>query len=220
MSDAPQLRGSDALRHVTLRVVLDLRNPFSYLALRPCVELVRERDLDADWLPIDAAPLKRPAPPGPDDDRGTRHRRYRSEALVREIAVYAEAAGLVIRDEYRDGDVAAANAGWLYVRAHHPEALADYLEAAFRGYWDLSLDASSLDDVADRVSAVGGDAVSFHAWAQREGPGAAASVEAALRERGVQQAPTYLVEDEVFLGRQHLPMIAWILDGRSGRGPI
>ena len=28
------------------------------------------------------------------------------------------------------------------------------------------------------------------------------------------------VGDEIFIGRQHLPMIGWILDGRVGPGPI
>jgi 2-hydroxychromene-2-carboxylate isomerase len=34
------------------------------------------------------------------------------------------------------------------------------------------------------------------------------------------QAPGFVVEDEVFYGRQHLPMIRWILEGRSGPVPI
>ena len=41
-----------------------------------------------------------------------------------------------------------------------------------------------------------------------------------LRSAGLFQVPAYVVEDEVFYGRQHLPMIGWILDGRSGPVPI
>jgi 2-hydroxychromene-2-carboxylate isomerase len=41
-----------------------------------------------------------------------------------------------------------------------------------------------------------------------------------LQERGLFQVPAYLVEEEVFYGRQHLPMIRWILAGRSGPIPI
>jgi hypothetical protein len=48
----------------------------------------------------------------------------------------------------------------------------------------------------------------------------AAELAALLRDRGVSGVPCYLVEDEVFLGRQHLPMIRWILGGRRGPGPI
>lgn len=41
-----------------------------------------------------------------------------------------------------------------------------------------------------------------------------------LREMGVFDVPAYLVEDDLFLGRQHLPMIRWLLTGRRGPAPI
>ena len=41
-----------------------------------------------------------------------------------------------------------------------------------------------------------------------------------LTARGVNSAPTFVVGDELFRGRQHLPMIRWILGGRAGPGPI
>ena len=44
-----------------------------------------------------------------------------------------------------------------------------------------------------------------------EGPRELRRVAAALREAGVQLTPAYLVGDELFVGRQHLPMIRWIL---------
>ena len=32
--------------------------------------------------------------------------------------------------------------------------------------------------------------------------------------------PTYLVEGQMFMGRQHLPMIRWLLTGQEGPGPL
>ena len=37
------------------------------------------------------------------------------------------------------------------------------------------------------------------------------------REAGVVEAPAYLVGDEVFIGRAHLPMIEWIYQARKAR---
>ena len=39
-------------------------------------------------------------------------------------------------------------------------------------------------------------------------------------ERGLARAPTTLIDAEVFVGRQHLPMIRWILAGQDGPPPI
>ena len=36
---------------------------------------------------------------------------------------------------------------------------------------------------------------------------------------GVYGVPTYLVEDEAWFGREHLPRVDWILRGRKGPAP-
>ncbi len=45
----------------------------------------------------------------------------------------------------------------------------------------------------------------------------------ALNERafdaGVYGVPTYLVGDEMWFGREHLPRVAWLLDDKSGDPP-
>ena len=70
------------------------------------------------------------------------------------------------------------------------------------------------------AAAQGADADAFLAWSEAEGPGVLARLEETIRGRGVFGVPAFLIDDEVFLGRQHLPMIRWILHGRQGPGPI
>lgn len=211
------LSGVDAAR---LSVLLDIRHPASYLALHPTEALARELSIEINWLPLVAPPLNRPSSPGPDDDRGIRHRRYRAEAIAREIATYADAQGLVIRDYYRDADPAALNLGWIWLRAHHPNGLVSFLAESFRAYWALELDPSDRDAVAGHIDKVCGGGSEFLQWCTDDGPASAAQLAEELRERGLYGVPCYLIEDEVFLGRQHLPMIQWMLSGRSGPGPI
>ena len=62
--------------------------------------------------------------------------------------------------------------------------------------------------------------MSIAGWAAGEGPECARMLRQALQARGVSGVPGYVVEGEYFHGRQHLAMIAWLLDGREGRGPI
>ncbi|MDJ0850649.1 MAG: DsbA family protein [Myxococcota bacterium] len=203
-----------------LSVLLDVRSPFSYLALGPAAALEESLGLAINWLPLPVPPLKPPSEPGPDDDRGILHRRHRARALAREIETYGAAQGLVLEDPYRDPDPEAANLGWLWVRNRDPAKLLPFLEALFRGYWSLELDVSSLEQVAVRVDGVEGDGAAFRAWAAAEGRATGEALLAELRERGLFGVPGYVVEDEVFIGRQHLPMIRWILEGRSGPVPI
>ncbi len=203
-----------------LCVALDVRHPLAYLALLPAISFGREAAIEVDWLPLEGQALRPPSEPGPDDERSIHHKRHRARMIAREIAVYARAAGLVVREPYRDGSPRAAHLAWLWVRARMPGALPAFLEVLFRRYWALELDAGDLPGVSDLLHALGLDPEGFGAWATREGPDHAEGVAATLREAGVEQAPAYLVEDEIFYGRQHLPMIRWILGGRVGPGPI
>lgn len=203
-----------------LSIALDLRHPFSYLALGPALRLARELDLEINWLPLVAQPLRAPSEPRDDDDRGARHKHHRANMIAREIEVYANAQGLRLQQPYRDGPADGANLAWLWVRKQDPGALPAFLQELFRRYWALELEAGDVGATADVVSACALDADSFRAWAADEGPRAATALADELAEAGVFQSPAYLVDDQIFYGRQHLPMIRWLLEGRAGHAPI
>jgi 2-hydroxychromene-2-carboxylate isomerase len=203
-----------------LTVALDVRDPLAFLALGPAIRFGQELGIAIDWLPFAAEPRRRPALPGDDDDRGVRHRRHRARMIAREIAVYAQAQGLVVREPYRSGSADALNLGWLWLRAHAAASLPDFLEEAFRRYWAIELDASDRNAVAELVAAQGGEGARFLAWADGEGPAVLATVASDLSAAGVRAVPTYLACDQLFLGRQHLPMIRWLLEGQTGPVPI
>jgi 2-hydroxychromene-2-carboxylate isomerase len=201
-----------------LTVLLDLRHPLAALALHPTLALFPADDVD--WLPLVVPTLNPPSLPTDAFDRGVRHRRFRAEAIAREIETYSAAQGLVLRDWYRSAPADAANLGWLWIRSRHRDRLTPFLVQLFRAYWEFALDASDAGEVAALIEDVGADGSAFRTWSNDEGPRAAASVAGALRERGLFQVPAYLVGEDIFYGRQHLPMIRWILAGRVGPGPI
>lgn len=211
---------SSAIGKTRLSVALDLRDPFSYLALGPTLAFAEQTGVAIDWLPIRAHTLVAPSSPSPDDDRGTRHRRARAQMVAREIAIYSAAQGIEIASPYRDGSAEAVHAAWLWLLDVGASQFHPFLEAVFEEYWAGDLDPTCYDAVAQLVERLGLDAVAFRQWAEAEGPEAVQSAATQLAETGVLQAPAYQIEGEVFYGRQHLPFIGWILGGRSGDGPI
>lgn len=204
-----------------LTVLLDVRQPLAYLALHPTFALGSELGIDINWLPVQVPPLKAPTPEGPDDDRSVRHRRIRANEIAREIETYGEAQGLVLREYYRDPDPSAANLGWLWVREHAPQRVADYLTEIFRAYWALELDPADEKSVAQKIAALDLDAAQFEVWQRDDGTAALDALEDEILERGMAVGtPVYWTDGELFWGGQHLEMIRWILAGREGRGPI
>ena len=207
------------LEKSTLTVTLDVRHPLCFLALGPALALGNECGFEVNWLPRAAEPLRAPKPSADDDDRGIRHRRHRAQMVGREIAVYAEAQSLTIKDPYRNGSADALHMAWLYVRNTKPDAFEALLVKSFRRYWSLELDVSDVDAAAELVAEFAGDAREYKSWARTEGPAALNQVGGELDEVGAVTAPTYLACGQVFQGRQHLPMIRWLLDGEVGPIP-
>jgi 2-hydroxychromene-2-carboxylate isomerase len=74
--------------------------------------------------------------------------------------------------------------------------------------------------VEQAVAELGGDAGAFREYAAREGRAELAELQRELAAAGLFSVPAYLTGGEVFLGRQHLPMLEWLLTGRTGLAPI
>ena len=194
-----------------MAVVLDIKDPHSYLAKDPTYALADELGLEIDWLPFVSRPLRRHA--GGDEDRGSRHRRFRAAYNERSIQRYASVRGVTIRNIYRAPDSTLAGMGMLAARAHSEGALRNYLDRAFRQYWEDDLDIEDAGIVSGLLSAAGvgafePDGSQFDA------------LQESLAAAGVFETPAYLIDDDIFIGRAHLPMIRWILAGRSGLPPI
>lgn len=216
MADAPAPYAFRA----PLSVCVDFRRPGAYLALGPTCALADELGVEVDWLPCVVAPLSPPKPAAPDDDRGTRHRRARALYAERDLVRYAADRDLVLGDLYRAPDPSFAALGLLWVKARDAEAVRGYLERVFERYWRelLRLDAPS--EIAGVLAELGVPTAGFDAWARGPGRPDLEALQAGLRAAGVFDVPAYVVGEEVFLGRQHLPMIRWLLTGRTGPKPI
>jgi len=197
-----------------LTVALDIKSPECYLALAPTRALAQEIDLDVDWLPIVTSP-PRPAPAG--DDRGARHKRRRVAYRAMDLARYAQVQGLTIRKLDRTPDSTLAGMAMLAAKAHSATALQGFLDRAFERYWKVELDLEDAAAMRAILAEVGVTEFDPDSDPDKE---AFAALGASLAAAGLFNAPAYLVEDEVFQGRAHLPMIRWILTGRTGPGPI
>lgn len=211
---------AEALDAAPLTVCVDFKNPHAWLAVPPTHALEEALGIDADWLPRLVAPLERPPPAGPDDDRGTRHRRLRAEYHARDIERYAAVHGLTIRGLERRPDATLASIGLLFARQAGAAARRRYVEHVFAGHWSQTLDLEDPAALRGALEASGCDPTGFEAYAEDAGRRELDALQATLAERGVIGVPAYLLEGEVFIGRAHLPMVRWILSGREDPPPI
>jgi 2-hydroxychromene-2-carboxylate isomerase len=203
-----------------LFVAIDFKSPHAYLAFAPTCALADDLGIPIDWRPFVVTPQRKPRPLSPADDRGARHRRFRAEYEARDIARYAGARGITIRDVERRSDSALAAIGLLWTKRQKPSAVRDYVASVFRAHWQGTTDIDDPRAIASLLETLAIPAEGFDALASGAGRGDLDREQAELAEAGVFDVPTYRLEGDVFFGREHLPMIRWILAGRVGEPPI
>lgn len=203
---------------VTLCV--DFKNPQSYFAKDPSHTLESDFDLRIDWQPMLVPAMTRPPTRVADENRGTQHRRMRGEYYEKDLQRYARVRGLTLKNIYRNPDSTTAGAGLLWAKRFSADIVRGYVDRVFDRYWSELLDLEDPLAIGHLLDELGAEGNKFVEYARDEGGFELRELQGALRAAGLFNVPGYVVQGEIFYGRQHLPMIRWLLAGRPGKGPI
>jgi 2-hydroxychromene-2-carboxylate isomerase len=210
-------RGATIKGH--LPVVIDFKSPQAYLAIGPTCALADKLGVTIDWQPLVVTPSKAAAARPSGDDRGARHRRYRATYMDRDIARYAADRGLVIDGLLRRKDSTLAAVGLLWAQREGPSLARTYVEQVFKRYAQDNLDIEDVHSISGLLTKIGAPESGFEAFVKGDGPTQLARIQSDLRDLGVFEVPTYLLNDDVFLGRQHLPLIRSLLSTKTESPP-
>ncbi len=191
---------------MTLSIYIDFKNPASYLALNPTCALLRRLDIEARWLPFHTNEETVPERKA-EETRGDSHRRVRALARRRTHLLYAQVQGLEMQFRTDPGSTEACLAALAFLTEGLSEDPARFIRAAFTAYW---LQGADLDDPAT-VAALWAEHVPGHKLELQQGRAALARIREDAIAHKVFHAPTYLLGDQLFLGREHLPWIEKLL---------
>ncbi len=210
-----------------LTAYIDLKSPYAYLALAPTRALCAERSVALEWLPyvLDIPSYLGSARLDPTTGRVLESERTESQwRKVRyaymDVRRQANRAGLVIRGTQKIWNTELAAIALLYARQRAPARVDAFLDASFAPFWRRELDAEDAGALGAKLSEAGIDAAAFPAFAASEGRAQLAAVMREAHARGVFGVPSYLLDGELYWGREHLPMLAERLAaGDSARAP-
>ena len=207
-----------------LIVYLDFKSPYAYLAKDPSWQLETDFGIEIDWRPLT---LNIPSFLGSArlNDAGKvveQNRTPRQWQGVRyaymDAKRYARLKDIKVYGPQKIWDSSLAAIGLLWTRSHKT-VLRAYMDIVYERFWLRQLDIEDPDVVAQAVAEAGGDRSSFLDYLDGEGRGEHDRLQAALHPAGIFGVPTYVIEDEVFFGREHLPMVRWLLGGKDGPAP-
>ncbi|MEO0548434.1 MAG: DsbA family protein [Pseudomonadota bacterium] len=186
-----------------LTVYVDFKSPASYLALQPTLALIARYGVETTWRPFQTVERDVPAVKAV-EEVGERHRRVRAQSERQTHERYAEVQGIELqfRSPPTPTDLALGALAML------KEAQGPFMQRAFEAYWSTDADLNDLDCVHALLTAVDAatDQVSEHALRN-----ALQVSQLKAEDKGVVDAPAYVIADQIFIGRQHLPWIEEIL---------
>ena len=200
-----------------LSVVIDFKSPNAYLAIGPTCELAEQLGVTVDWQPFLVSPWKDHNPGSGANDRGARHRRFRADYSERDVMRYAADRGLVIRGLHRQTDSSLAATGLLWMRRGPAALVRAYVQRVFERYWRDELDIEDESALSTLLAEIGAPVAGFTAFARGEGRAELERLQSESIKAGLFEVPTYLLDDDMYVGRQHLPLIRALLLGGNDK---
>ena len=200
---------------------IDFRSANCRLALGPTLALADAAGAAVDWRPFHARP-KRPKKGAADASRSAVHARMRADYRRREQALYARNQGIELIHPPPEGDGFAANAGLSWLRRQGAEAgqCRAYVTQVFEEVWAGRMNPADAQATAAAIATAGGDDAAFGAYLAGPAQGELDAVVSKARALGANDTPAFVVGGELYIGRQHLPVIRWWLTGQEGEPPV
>lgn len=204
---------------MNLEIYLDPKDPLAYLALPGTAKFLAHTGCDVLWFPMQVDNWSDPGPePAADAGRGVRHRWFRANYRERELQHYAGVHQLPLTNLYRHSDSNQAALGllWLTKQPGGHNLVLEYLHKLTQTHW--ADPKATMDMAANIVPALSGltdNLASFKSYSAEQGPAELTAQLATNAELGVIRGPAYRFNEQLYIGREHLPLLAELISEQT-----
>jgi 2-hydroxychromene-2-carboxylate isomerase len=209
----------------TFTVYTDYKSPYAFVAKDLIYELAEEIGARLDWLPytLDIPSFMGSAEVGEDKQVIAEERSAHQWRKVRYVYMdcrrEANRRGLTLRGPRKIWDSSIAAIGLLWAKQQGEAVLRAYSDRVFERFWRRELDIERPELVEAVLAEAGAEVGGFAAYLAGPGRTAHNAIRAAAETAGVFGVPSFVVEGELFWGRENLPLIRERLMG-AGVGAI
>ena len=206
-----------------ITVYSDYKSPYAYLAKDLVYALAAECSAAVEWKPyildipqfLGSARVDATGEVVEENRNPHQWRRVRYSYM--DCRRQARKQGLTIRGTQKIWDSTLAAAGMLFAQRESSAAFRRYHDAVFERFWRRELDLESVSAISAILRDAGTNASTFPAWAD-EGRAEVARIAREAEAHGVFGVPSFIVNGELFWGREHLPDIQAILTAAPQQG--
>ncbi len=208
-----------------LAVYIDLKSPYAFIAIGPTRSMALEVGVEIDWRPF-TLDIRSYLGSARLDSKGKVASQNRTETqwsgvryAYRDARRYASLTGKTLRGTEKIWDSSLAGIAMLWAKQQGPADFDRFLDRAYPPFWRRELDIESVDVLEATLQDAGVSIEGFREFAEGAGRREHDVINREAFDTGVYGVPTYLVGDEMWFGREHLPRVAWLLSGSNGPAP-
>ena len=208
-----------------LIVYLDIKSPYAFLAKDPAYQLEEEFNIEIDWRPLT---LDIPSYLGSakTNTRGevVESKRSPQQWLAVRYAYmdakrYARLNDIILYGTQKIWDSSLAGIAMLWAKQHGRKELRSYLDIVYERFWRRDLDIENSEVMASVLLEAGVNTDGFVDYLYGQGRLIHDELQGKLHPAGIFGVPTFVIDGEIYFGREHLPSIRWHLSGCKGRAP-
>jgi len=208
-------------RAKTITVYTDYKSPYAFLAKDLIYRLADEFAVRLDWLPYT---LDIPSYLGSarvdehgkviDSERNA-HQWRRVRYSYMDCRRQARKRGLTILGPRKIWDSSLAAIGMLWAKRQSAVAFRAYHDRVFERFWRRDLDIEDPAVIAAVLAEAGADMTGFDDYLAGAGRHEHDAIREAAEAAGVFGVPSFLIDCELFWGREHLPELREMLAPRT-----
>ena len=196
-----------------LDIYIDFKSPYAYLAVEPSRIFANKYKLKINWFPyvLDIPKYLGSAKVDSnknviEDNRNDHHWR-RVKYSYMDCRRYANTRDLTILGTQKIWDTKHISILMLWVKINYKEKLDDFINLTYKKFWKRKLNIENLDILTNILKDLKISDKKFTEWKNDKGQIELNKIMNNAHEKGIFGVPSYLFNQELFWGREQLPMI-------------
>jgi 2-hydroxychromene-2-carboxylate isomerase len=205
------------MKNNIIEIYIDFKSPYAYLAIDSSIKFAKHNKLEIHWLPF---VLEIPDFLGSakvDDQRNiiennrNPHQWRRVKYSYMDCRRYANIRDITIRGPQKIWDTQLISIALLWTKNNHYKLTELFIKYVFEKFWKRELDIEDNNVITNVLKHIGISTNGFKEWSINGGKKELEVIIEKGHEKGVFGVPSYYFDNELFWGREHLPMIEAII---------
>jgi len=202
-----------------INIYIDFKSPYAYLAIEPSIKFANNNKLKINWLPY---VLEIPDFLGSAkvDDQGNviesnrnNHQWRRVKYSYMDCRRHANMRNIIVRGPQKIWNTQLISIALLWTKNNNFELTKSFINHVFKNFWKRELDIENYNVINNVLKDIGIITNGFEDWSIHEGKRELEIVMNEANENGVFGVPSYFINNELFWGREQIPMIKARLTG-------